>query len=543
MNNFNDKRQTRREVLRLLGGTATVAVAGSGSVAAQSGNSGSFTVTDPVKIESFDGTVLFASLFEPTAEGPHPAMLMTHGFGGQRSDVRPWAEMYARNGYVVLTYDSRGFGQSGGIVHVNGPKEIKDAQRLITYLATDVESVRNDGPESPRVGMDGLSYGGGIQLLTAAAEGVREGLPESDDRIDAIVPRWTWNDLVYSMAPNGVLKEGWPVLLLVIGETGSRDQGDIEKRLKGLTPELYQYFITATLTGELSPEAVAFFRERSPAYDTGLGSLADITTPALFIQGWPDTLFFPNAAVRNARVLEDNGIPTSYVFFEGGHTIPPGVSQRQKTYNDTQALRWIESHVGGGGTSQSVPKLSYFEPQSDALRTANAFPPTDTEERTFSLSDAPTASGDSTFIPPATTQPAAPTFDFPIERETEFIGVPNLTVTVDPLGTEDALFFGFYRVTSDGEEIGPFSGQITPLEIESTLLGGTQTVTLDAVAFQRRIMSGERLRLRVSTLSTLTDGAAKYRPSAVQSLGTSLHHSSAQPSTVTIPTHPVNSND
>lgn len=539
-NNFNNKQQTRREVLRLLGGTAALA-AGSGSVAAQSGKDGSFTVTDPVKIESFDGTVLFASLFEPVAEGPYPAMLMTHGFGGQRSDVRPWAEMYAQNGYVVLTYDSRGFGQSGGIVHVNGPKEIKDAQRLITYLTTDVASVRNDGPESPRVGMDGLSYGGGIQLLTAAAEGAREGLPESDDRLDAIVPRWTWNDLVYSMAPNGVIKEGWAVLLLIAGETGARDQGDLEKRLKGLTPELYQYFLTATVTGELSPEAVAFFRERSPAYDTGLGSLADITTPALFIQGWPDTLFFPNAAVRNARVLEDNGIPTSYVFFEGGHTIPPGVSQRQKTYNDTQALRWIESHVSS--SSRDVPKLSYFEPQSDALRTANAFPPTDAAAQTFSLADSNTVSRDSTFIPPSITQPVGPTFDFPIERETEFIGVPRLTVTVDPLGTEDTLFFGFYRVTADGEEIGPFSSQITSLEIESTVLGGAQTITLDAIAFQRRIMPGERLRLRVSTLSTLTDGAAKYRPSAVQSLGTILHHSSAQPSSLTMPTRPVSSND
>lgn len=102
-NNSESKQQTRREVLRLLGGTATLAVAGSGSVAAQSGNSGTFTVTDPVKIESFDRTVLYASLFEPTAEGSYPAMMMTHGFGGQRSDVRPWAEMYAQNGYVVLT--------------------------------------------------------------------------------------------------------------------------------------------------------------------------------------------------------------------------------------------------------------------------------------------------------------------------------------------------------------------------------------------------------------------------------------------------------
>lgn len=152
-------------------GSSAVAARAVGAAASLEGEY-DYDVTETLTIDSFDGTTIEASLYEPAGGDPQPAILMTHGWGGTRADREPLAELYASNGYVVPTYDS------GGAVGVDGPNEVGNAQRLLTWLA-DRESVRTDGEGDPRVGMDGYSYGAGIQLMTAIA----------DDRLDALVPR------------------------------------------------------------------------------------------------------------------------------------------------------------------------------------------------------------------------------------------------------------------------------------------------------------------------------------------------------------------
>jgi ABC-2 type transport system ATP-binding protein len=61
-----------------------------------------YDVTETLTIESFDGTSIEASLYEPTMDDPQPAVLTTHGWGGTRADREPLAELYASNGYIVL---------------------------------------------------------------------------------------------------------------------------------------------------------------------------------------------------------------------------------------------------------------------------------------------------------------------------------------------------------------------------------------------------------------------------------------------------------
>ncbi len=108
-------------------------------------------------------------------------------------------------GYAVLTYTARGFGLSGGQIHLDNPDyEVRDAQRLLDWLAARPE-IRKDADGDPRVGVVGGSYGGGLALLLAA----------QDQRVDAIVPMITWNDLARSFLPedtggtpeNGVFKK------------------------------------------------------------------------------------------------------------------------------------------------------------------------------------------------------------------------------------------------------------------------------------------------------------------------------------------------
>ena len=149
-------------------------------ITVQSGPSG----TEPVDLD--------ARFYLPDdRDGKVPAVLLAHGFGGTKDSVKDDAESLADRGYAVLTWTARGFGRSGGEIHLDSPDyEVKDAQRLLDWLAARPE-VRTDAAGDPRVGVVGGSYGGALALLLAG----------QDPRVDAIVPLITWNDLGRSFFP------------------------------------------------------------------------------------------------------------------------------------------------------------------------------------------------------------------------------------------------------------------------------------------------------------------------------------------------------
>ena len=120
-----------------------------------------------------------------------------------------------RAGYNVLTWDPRGFGQSGGQVEVDSPDyEARDASALIDWLAKQPEA-QLDKAGDPRVGMNGSSYGGGVQWITAAR----------DARVDVITPNISWNSLITSLYKDGSLKNGWGPVLCGAGLAGSLPGG------------------------------------------------------------------------------------------------------------------------------------------------------------------------------------------------------------------------------------------------------------------------------------------------------------------------------
>ena len=51
-----------------------------------------------------------------------PAVLLAHGFGGTKASVATDAKDLTGLGYAVLTWTARGFGRSGGQIHVNSPR-------------------------------------------------------------------------------------------------------------------------------------------------------------------------------------------------------------------------------------------------------------------------------------------------------------------------------------------------------------------------------------------------------------------------------------
>ncbi|CAM5662534.1 hypothetical protein SALBM311S_03829 [Streptomyces alboniger] len=74
------------------------------------------------RVMSLDGVRIDTSYFTSGGTGRRPAVLLAHGFGGSKADVRQQAEGLARDGYAVLTWSSRSFGKSTGRIGLNDPK-------------------------------------------------------------------------------------------------------------------------------------------------------------------------------------------------------------------------------------------------------------------------------------------------------------------------------------------------------------------------------------------------------------------------------------
>ncbi len=118
------------------------------------------------------GAKLSGTLRIPPGSKPHPAVVLLHGSnyqtrGAQYAALAFVADQFARNGFIVLSYDKRGTGKSGG-------ERVDDPELISGDAASAVRLLRNRKEVDPkRIGLWGLSQGGIIEPLVAAkAEGL-----------------------------------------------------------------------------------------------------------------------------------------------------------------------------------------------------------------------------------------------------------------------------------------------------------------------------------------------------------------------------------
>ncbi|MET1004347.1 MAG: alpha/beta fold hydrolase [Propionibacteriaceae bacterium] len=264
------------------------------------------------------------SLFTTDPGQARPAIVLAHGFGGTKADSAGTARLLARDGYTVITYTARGFGTSGGRIHLNNPAyEGADAKRLIDLAATRPE-VTHTGND-PVIGFAGGSYGGSISLLAAGL----------DRRVDAIAPAFTWNSLTQALFPQyatsgtaqsladvrpvgtaGVFKQRWASLFFLGGGGGAGAGGDsgASSSLCGrFAPALCRGYLDAAQSGRPSAALLTQLRK------SDLGPvLPNVTAPTLLIHGEQDTLFPLDQADANLRGLPA-ATPAKMEWVTGGH--------------------------------------------------------------------------------------------------------------------------------------------------------------------------------------------------------------------------------
>jgi ABC-2 type transport system ATP-binding protein len=146
-----------------------------------------------------DGALLDLTVMVPRGAGPHPLVVIMHGWGGSKNNFGDVASSLLAQGYAVLRYSARGFGESWGQtnladIHV----ELEDLRSIVGQVV-DRRGLRLD---AGAVALTGASYGGGHSWLAALEPSFRSPRGEAV-RIRTVVPIVTWTDLLYSLIPNG----------------------------------------------------------------------------------------------------------------------------------------------------------------------------------------------------------------------------------------------------------------------------------------------------------------------------------------------------
>lgn len=104
-----------------------------------------------------DGGILLAGWYVPPKNGA--TIILLHGYGGIRTDMRWHAEKLVEAGYGVLMYDERASGESGGSRRSYGWEDGPDVGGAIQFIRE-----RNAGRG---IGICGCSIGGQIALQGA----------------------------------------------------------------------------------------------------------------------------------------------------------------------------------------------------------------------------------------------------------------------------------------------------------------------------------------------------------------------------------------
>jgi ABC-2 type transport system ATP-binding protein len=451
-------------------------------------------------VTSFDGTSIALHFFPAAglaAGGQAPTVLFGPGWSSGGSTDENGASdpgtgivgvgPLRKAGYNVVTWDPRGFGKSGGQVSVDGPDfERRDVQALIDYVAKQPEA-ELDSPGDPRLGMSGGSYGGGIQLVTAAF----------DNRIDAIVPDISWHSLGTSLYKDSTIKEAWDTILYGLGKaTGGH-----------YDPHIDSSFQSGSTTGQLADADYQWYLSRGP------GDLVNrITVPTLLMQGTVDTLFTLREAIENYTALTADGVPLKMLWFCGGHgsclTDPGDAMLFEK-----RDIEWLDRYLKGDRSVDTGPGFEWVD-QDGKEHSAPSYPVPSAGaidvngSGTLPLTDAG-GSGPATGGTGPTAQIAGPTnaskasnainITTPAAKGGELVvGAPTVTLTYSGTATQtDARIYGQVVDDASGKVLGNL---VTPIPV--TLDGQSHTVTRPLEVVAATLHAGQTLTVQLVANTT-----------------------------------------
>ncbi|WP_369212206.1 CocE/NonD family hydrolase [Streptomyces flavofungini] len=273
-----------------------------------------------VDIPGDGGTKLAANVFTPKgakAGGKYPSIVLPTSWSMPQIEYFAQAQKLADSGYVVVSYNSRGFWQSGGEIETAGPEDIADASRVIDW------TLENTPADPAKVGMAGVSYGAGISLLAAG----------HDKRVKAVAALSGWGDLIDSIYSGRTQHAQAAALLGGAGALTGRPSDELKQTLKD--------FLGSHLDKE--DEMIAWGAKRSPA--TYLDQINDNGAAIMLGNAWGDSLFPPN---QYAEFYERLTGPKRLEFRPGDHATAEAtglLGLPNDTWTSTR--RWFDHYLKG----------------------------------------------------------------------------------------------------------------------------------------------------------------------------------------------------
>ncbi|MFB7237598.1 alpha/beta fold hydrolase [Streptomyces sp. NPDC056269] len=310
----------RRTPLALAASAALVAGAALGlAPTAQAAETGGTGIRF-VDIAGEGGTVLKANVVTPAGSADtarHPLIVLPTSWAMPQVEYLVQAKLLADSGYIVVSYNSRGFWQSGGEIETAGPKDIADASKVIDW------ALANTAADPAHIGMAGVSYGAGISLLAAA----------HDPRIKAVAALSGWADLIESIYSGRTQHLQAAALLGGAGYLTGRPGPELKQILGD--------FLSSNLDKE--EDMIAWGRKRSPVEQ--LDRINANGAAIMLGNAWGDTIFPPN---QYASFFEKLTGPKRLEFRPGDHATAEATGLFGLP-NDTwtSAHRWFDRYLKG----------------------------------------------------------------------------------------------------------------------------------------------------------------------------------------------------
>jgi fermentation-respiration switch protein FrsA (DUF1100 family) len=475
-------------------------------------------------VSTFDGVPLDVDVTLPAkGNGPYPTIVMLHGYGGDKTDFESSDpngdgsntyhynnDYFARQGYAVVNYTARGFGNSCG----GGPSgdhsgpcgqgyirladtryEARDTQYLLGLLVDQGIAKRG------ALGVTGISYGGGQSLELAY---LRDRIRKPDDSfapwtspkgkslsISAAWPRWPWSDLADSLLPNGrfldtqvappgqslnpvgIELRSYVSGLYALGKSSGYYCGDAPASSPCTNPDadINREFVLVNAGEPPSDEAKARLAE-TYAHHQAYG-LPGVPAPLLIENGWTDDLFPPEQAIRVYNQASGRS-PVSLQFGDLGHSRGSNKPTVNHAFND-QGAAFFGRYLRGASGAPAPGSVTAFTQTCPSTvpdggpYTGTSYQNLHTGTISFGSTGAQvvTATGDpatsSQFDPiggtsdscktiPSSSASGTATYNYATGSGFTLLGLPTVTATIQTIGDFGELNSMLFDVAPDGRE-------------------------------------------------------------------------------------------
>jgi fermentation-respiration switch protein FrsA (DUF1100 family) len=136
-----------------------------------------------VRIPTASGGEIEAWIYRPQGDGPHPAVVMAHGFAAVKAGgLEAFAERFQREGFTAVAFDYRQWGGSRGQPRdeVSVPRQREDYRTVIDWTVADPDI------DAARIFVWGTSFSGMHSVEIAATDARLRGAIAQNPLVDGL---------------------------------------------------------------------------------------------------------------------------------------------------------------------------------------------------------------------------------------------------------------------------------------------------------------------------------------------------------------------